>query len=357
MFNYKGNERVCWLWFPYCAWLLLSTLTGAATRLQDLTSACQDAPSKVEKAKQWIRRNDTARAIRELREALESCPQNEQLALELTRAQIAGRQFKQAEEVAGDILKQDARSEEAQFLLADSYFMQQRFPEAGKVLQKLLAQNNDNPDAHKLMGLTFFFYKEYVMSERELQLALKQRPNDEESLYYLGRVYYTQNSFRPAVAAFRRQIALNSEAYKAYDNLGLCYQALGQIPEAVSAFKESQRLADKVDPAYDWPYANLAELLIEQDRAAEALPLAEQALRKNPGSARDHYLAGKALFRGQNLQAALTHLQQAAKLEPDYAEPHYLLGQIFRKLGETAEAQREFAAFEEISAKYPHKKQ
>ena len=75
------------------------------------------------------------------------------------------------------LLAIDPHSEEGQYLLAYSYFMQGRFQEAGRTLQKLVAQNNRNPDAHKLLGLTLFFYKEYALSEKELVTALHDRPH------------------------------------------------------------------------------------------------------------------------------------------------------------------------------------
>lgn len=259
-----------------------------------------------------------------------SLPERPEIALELTRALLAARQFTQAEQMARNLLAVNPRSEPAQFLLAYSYFMQERFPEAGNTLQKLLAQNNRNPEAHKLLGLTLFFYKEYVMAERALIIALRSRPDDQEALYFLGRVYYTQNSFRPAVAAFQRLLALNPQSYKGYDNLGLCYQALGKIDEAIAAFKKAQEIARAADPAYDWPYANLADMLIKENRPEEALAQAQEAVRINPRSARNHYLLGKALARGTDLGNSLTHLHQAAKLDPNYAEPHYLLGQPIR---------------------------
>jgi tetratricopeptide (TPR) repeat protein len=159
------------------------------------------------------------------------------------------------------------------------------------------------------------------------------------------------------VDAFRRLIAANPRSYKGYDNLGLCYEALGKPDEAVTAFKRAQELARAQDPSYDWPYANLAEMLIKQDRSEEALSYAQEATRIDPRSARNQYLVGKALSRAPDLHAPLPYLLKATQLDPNYAEPHYLLGQLYQKLGRHGDAGREFAAFEEISKRTPHVKQ
>lgn len=313
-----------------------------------ISAPCEQASSRVEGGKRWAAEKQYQRAIQEFRSALALCPENRGTMLELARAYLAARQFAEAEQTAKDYLAGDPSSEPGQFLLASSYFMQERFQEAGKLLQKLLAQNANNSEAHKLMGLTLFFYKEYVMAERELLVALRERPKDEEAMYYLGRIYYTQNNFLPAVRAFRRALALNPRSYKAYDNLGLCYQALGKTDEAIAAFKKAQELAREAAPAYDWPYANLAELLIQQNRAEEAFPYAQQAVRINPGSARNQCLIGKVLARKPDLQASIDHLRKATELDPNYAEPHYLLGQLYQKLGQGAEARHEFSVFEDV---------
>lgn len=69
------------------------------------------------------------------------------------------------------------------------------------------------------------------------------------------------------------------------------------------------------------PYANLAAMLLEEGRPAEALPYLQQALRMNPKSARDFCLAGEALLRQGAAQPAVRYLQRSANLDPGYAEP------------------------------------
>jgi tetratricopeptide (TPR) repeat protein len=338
----------------------LQTLSPATAALAAQSPAtfpeCQQTATQLEAGKRRVAQKDYTGAIREFRSALSACPQDQVAMVELTRAYLAARQFNNAEHEATQLLATESHSEDGQYLLAYSYFMEERFPEAGKVLQKLLAQNGKNPDAHKLMGLTLFFYKEYVMAESELETSLRDRPHDQETLYYLGRIYYTQNSFHPAVDFFRRLIKENPRSYKGFDNLGLCYEALGRTDDAVTAFKRAQELARAEDPNYDWPYANLAEMLLKTNRADEALPYAEQAAQINPRSARNQFLVGKALSHGNDLPSSIEHLTKSVQLDPNYPEPHYLLGQLYRKLGRLDEANHEFELFKQISEKTQSKK-
>ena len=341
---------------PATYWLLAPAPDAPWGQTARNSSPCEQAEVQVSEGERLVDGKEYAGAITKLRSALDLCPERKDAALELTRAYLGTRQFDQAESTAKKLLERDPRSEAAQFLLAYSYFMQERFQEAGETLKKLLAENTRNADAHKLMGLTLFFYKEDSLAEHELQVALGLRPADAEALYYLGRVYYTQNNFPAAAATFRRVLHLEPRHYKAYDSLGLCYEAMGKTAAAYAAFKKAQGIARDADPTDDWPYADLAEMLIKQDRAQEALPYAEEALRINPRSARDNYLVGKARARQDNPRASLEYLRKAAELDPKYPEPHYLLGQIYEKQGRRADAEREFALFERLRGQLPQRR-
>lgn len=288
-------------------------------------------------------------ALRQFIAATKLCPGSPKLSVDLTLTYLKLRRFQDAERAAKMIIAQDPGSERGQLMLADSYFMQQKFPEAGRTLQKLLARDPNNADAHKLAGLTLFFYKRYFMAENELRAALRLRPTDKEALYSLGRIYYTQNNFPPAIRVFQRLIVLDPENYKAYNNLALCYEAVRRNDEAEMMFKKAQQLVRKLAPEDDWPYSNMAAMLLKEGRAADALPYLQQALRVNPKSARDFCLTGNALFQTGQVHQAVKDLQQSVKLDPGYAEPHYLLGKAYERLHDTNHAQREFATFQELS--------
>ena len=349
------RERACA--FGLCCFLSASAMTPAKAQSDGAASSCADIRAQLEEAQQYVHRNNLPRAIQVLRLAFDACPRSSAAGVELTKAYVAARAFREAERTAKKVLEIDPDSEAAQFLLAYSYFMQERFAETGKLLGPLLARHPENAGAHKLMGLTLFFYKEYVTAERELSIAHQKDPDDREAFYYLGRVYYTQNNFPPAVQVFSSLIALDPDDYKSSDNLALCYEAMGRNREAEALFKKAQESTKKKNAAYDWPYANLAELLIKQDRAPEAISYASQALQIAPHSARNSYLFGKALAAKGEPEASIPYFQQAIDLDSNYPEPHYALGQAYQKLHEAEKAQHEFELFEQIKKRLPAKKQ
>jgi tetratricopeptide (TPR) repeat protein len=355
--NRTRSKRLCVALATLIPLPLLWPVRVRAAQVPGTSPACQQAATQVEEGKRLFAQKAYPLAVREFRSALDACPQNQAAIIGLTRTYLAARQFSSAEQSALRLLVVDPRSEDGQFLLAYSYFMQERYPEAGKLLRQLLARDPDNAGAHKLMGLTLFFYKEYSTAEHELSAALQKDPGDREALYYLGRIYATQSDVQPAIEIFLKLVALDPDDYKSADNLALCYEGVGRGAEAEAMFKKAQEAAKKKDPAYDWAYSNLAEMLITENRATEAVAYASQALKINPRSPRNNYLLGAALAAKGEAQAALPYLQKSIELDSNLPEPHQALGKVYQRLHDPEAAEREFKLFAEIKKRTPAKKQ
>lgn len=300
------------------------------------------------------RRYDAAAS--DFRQALEACPQQRLVLLELARSLTYDRKFEEAERAANEFLASQPQSEQGLLILANVYFLSRRFAECQKVVEKLLSRNPKNSTALKLKAHTHYLASEDPEAIQTLQTAIEIDPKDEEALYSLGRIYYQQNRFEPAIAQFKRVLELNPKSYKGYDNLGLCYEALNQDQEAIGHYTKALDLVHKDHPDYDWPYANLANLMLKRGEDEKAFQLAAEAAQRNPNSARNFYLTAKALSRLDKADTAIKWLKQSIELDPIYPEPRYLLGQLYSKRGMKEEAQKELQVFQELQAKQPRRK-
>ena len=312
-------------------------------------SSCEEARDVTQSGIKLSEAKQFSQAIEQFEAALRLCPEDENAALDLIQTTVDARDYAKTESAAKALLAHHPNSKTGQVFLAYSYLLQGKFHDAAKTLQKLLAEDDKNPDAHKLMGLTLFFYKEYVLAEKELRAALALRPRDERALYALGRVYQTQNNFPPAIQCFKQLIAHDPYYYRAYVNLALCYEAQGKIEEADAMFKMAEKVASKVNPSYDWAYANHADMLIRQGQIAEALQCIEKAVQINPRSARNQFILGKVLLAKNDLPGAEHHLRLSTELDASMAEAHYVLGRVYQKTNEPGKAQQEFARFKRLS--------
>ena len=232
----------------------------------------------------------------------------------------------------------------------------QQIPACLQTLDELLRSDPRNGRALKLQSDAYFLAGREDEAERSLLKAREVEPRDPDVPYALGRIYYQQHRYAEAVVEFRKTIGLDAKAYKAYDNLGLCLEALNDKQGAAQQFTKALELVYKDHPHYDWPYGNMAELMIKLGEYQKAFEFAAEAASRNPESARNFFLTGKALTKLEKWELSLRWLKRATELDPNYAEPHYLLTRVYRNLGREKEATEEMETFRKIAATQPRER-
>jgi predicted Zn-dependent protease len=74
------------------------------------------------------------------------------------------------------------------------------------------------------------------------------------------------------------------------------------------------------------------------------------AANRNPQSARDFYLGGKALWKLGKPALSLNWLERSSSLDPKYPEPLYLLARIYHQLGQEQKSEQARKRFSELQA-------
>ncbi len=266
-----------------------------------------------------IAQKNFARAAIELESALDVCPRRSEILLELGR----------------------------------THLLAQQIPEAKRALTELVALEPRNTTALKLQSDAYYLAGQDAEAETALVTATRLEPRNADVQYALGRVLYQQSRYAEALERFQAVVAIDAQSYKAWDNLGLCYEGMNEAAQATKAYLRAISIVHEKHSEYDWPYANLANLLIKQEQYRQAFDLAVEASQRNPDSARNFYLTGKALFKLGQVEKAVRWLEHSAVLDSEYPEPHYLLGQIYRKWDKPAESEREFKRFKILHDKAP----
>jgi len=237
--------------------------------------------------------------------------------------------------------------------LGKAQMLDGHFAEAEKTFDHVLTLEPNNGGALRLKADAQYFLGRDRDAEKTLLDAIRIDPRNEESIYALGRMYYQQSRYEQALDQFRKVLAIDPKSYKAYDNLGLCHEAMNDNAQAIQNYLRALDLVAKDHPDYDWPYGNLANLMLKMGDYRKAFDLGVEASKRNPNSARNFFLTGKALTKLDKYELSVRWLKRAGELDPDYAEPRYLLGQVYKRLGKNAEARRELEAFQEINKKVP----
>jgi tetratricopeptide (TPR) repeat protein len=322
---------------------------------QTLGGACDLAQSNWlrENARQAVQKRQYDQAARQFRQAYEACPTQSAVQLELSEALTHQRDFEGAIRAAQTFLAAEPNSVAGTLGLANAYFMAQRFNEARRLAERTLKLQPGQPIALKLKGNIEYLMGEFDHAEDTFVDLLDKYPQDEEGAYMLGRIYYQEGRVDYAIGQFQRVLKLDPQSYKAYDNLGLCYQARGETDMAIRHFLTAIKLVDKDHPDYDWAYANLADLLLETGDTQQAFAAASKAADRNPKSARNFYLGGKALCKLEKMDLCVNWLERSASLDPSYPEPLYLLAKAYGQLGQKQKAKETLEKFRAVKAKAP----
>ena len=186
-------------------------------------------------------------------------------------------------------------------------------------------------------------------AEASLKAAVRTDPLYVPALYALGRVYFQQNRPTEAAEQFTKVVELDPKHYRAWDNLGVCYDVMQKDTDALKAFFRALDLVMKDHPEYDVAHANLVDFFVRREQHEKAFQLAAEAAQRNPASARNVFLTGKALTKLDKHEFSLRWLEQAVKLDPNYSEAWYLLAQTCRRTGKNDRAAEALARFREVS--------
>jgi tetratricopeptide (TPR) repeat protein len=297
-----------------------------------------------------------AAAQQAFQESFNACPAQHGILLELSRVDMQLRDFPGAIRRAQQFLELEPASVDGRLALANTYFMAQRAQEALQEANAVLKADPAQAIALKLKGNIEYLTGDFDAALATFVTLLDKHPEDEEGPYMLGRIYYQEKRIDHATGQFQRVLKLNPKSYKAFDNLGLCYQALGDTDLAARYFLTAIKLVDKDHPEYDWPYANLASLLLDKGDAEKAFAFASQAANRNPNSARNFYIGGKALNKLGKNELSANWLERSVSLDPKYPDPLYLLSRVYSQLGQHEKAKAMLAKFEAVKKTAPRER-
>ena len=297
-----------------------------------------------------------AAAAKAYEDALDACPNNFGTWLELAQARMQLREWPAAIRAAQQFLEKEPDSVPGRLALANAYFMAQRLPEALEQAKLVLKSEPAQPAALKIKGNSEYLTGQLDAALDTFIVLLDRHPEDEEGAYMLGRIYYQEGRVDHAVGQFQRVLKINPQSYKAYDNLGLCYQALGDNELATRYFLTAIKLVEKDHPDYDWAYANLSSLLYDTGDYEKAYAAASKAANRNPYSARNFYLGGKALSKLGKDELCVNWLERAVALDPKYPEPLYLLAREYTQMGQEEKAKAALEKFQALKATAPRQR-
>ncbi len=171
---------------------------------------------------------------------------------------------------------------------------------------------------------------------------LDERPGYPKALAGLAHVRLVQGAYDEAVALLEEAYALApipgflealADAYAATGDTKKHAATLEQIQQA---FRDARAMGENVDMEY-------ADFLAEHDlRLDEALKLARRAYERRPGHLHALETYAWALFKNDRAAEAVPFVEQAMRLNTGDAMVHFRAGMIYRSAGQPEAARAQF---------------
>jgi Flp pilus assembly protein TadD len=293
----------------------------------------------------------------------------ESSTLDEAKSLVEANHVTEAESKVRRYLKTHAPSADAHFLLGYILFraIQVKASQQGRADPKFEEQNAKaslaeytlgakfkDPNAFdlKIVALDCVLLHDYVDADKWLTKSVELDPNNFETWYYLGRARYNEERFQDAVTAFQKCLALDPHNVKAEDNLGLSYAALDRRDDAAAAYQKAIALQSESLIKDSGPFIDLGSLLLDENRAEEAVGYLSQGVAISPEESRAHAGLGKAYSKLNNFGEAQNELEKAVQLAPDNGALHYVLGQLYRRRGLVDKAKAEFDRSAELNGSH-----
>lgn len=330
-----------------------ATWSGAIAVLAGLMAAAQAPPKPssparnehVLAAKDAEKRGDYQAAIAELKQALESLPEDVSVRTELGLAYYRSGDLAHARSELERVHEEQPENVDAAVLLGFTYNKMGRSEQTIPLLKPLEAANSSN----QLLEYALAFAE--VQSGNTAEGAAKMEQvartrKTADAWIIAGRARFALEHFAMAVSDAEEALTIDPKFPGAYTLAGQAHYAVGKRAEAATDFQQALR----VEPRDFTANLYLGMLKFDDRDLDQARPLLELALSLQP----NHPLTRLELARLKKLegdmQGALELLESLEKSDPEWIDPHIDLAAIYYKLHRPDDGKRERDLVEKLEA-------
>lgn len=261
-------------------------------------------------------------------------------------------------------------------------------PEAGIGVLERSSKQHPTSELYNLLASLEEDAGRYVEAARHYRQAVELEPTREQYYFDLGAEYLVHLTFEAALDVFRVGSQKFPDSSRQFVGMGLAQFALRQYSEAAGSYLRALDLdpsspdafaAWKALPAFvaaaEWEgiRSRLEQLAQRHPRSPQVLycyaaallqhsiaardessfdlvqSLLERAIRLNPKLAEAHLELANLYEKKKQYSAAITSFQEAVRLDPTSEAAHYQLGQAYRDQQKLDLAERELAAYAQLS--------
>ncbi len=261
--------------------------------------------------------------------------------LESTRA--LGRYFELQSRAPGASANPASSDERIRLMLAISEFSLGRYQAAaGSFAQAQQATMADPRAAYSWASA--LAHTGQAQEANRIANALEGEALAAPELQLVCHLYVETENYKGSETCYRKVAQLDPQARLAHYGVAEALIRQDRAPEAIAELKQELALSpDDPNVQYEMAYA-----LLQTSAKPQAKALLSRITAAHPEQAEAQYQLGKLLLEEGETGEAINHLEasERANASPDYV--HYQLGTAYRKAGRIADADRELKVYRDI---------
>lgn len=319
---------------------VLLVLAGCATK--EMTSG-----------KIYMGQENWDKAIKMFSQEIEKNPTNAEAYILLGRAHAQKRDweksadwFKQAREIADNIIKEDERLFVWGVFNAagEQAVIREDYDRAISYFTEALEIEPDSAATYTYLGYVFAKIGDTTNAIINYTIAIEKSPSNVEIVMQLALYYMEIERYENAIAQFREILEIDSLNSDALYRIGICHSHLDDFYNAKIFFAR----AVEVDPLNADAWFNLALMHIRKEALDEAIAPLRKTVEIEPEDAEAHSILGSIYLHREEFQSAVDAFTEAILHRPDDAMLYRNRAVAYFGLGETEKQEEDMARAEEI---------
>jgi tetratricopeptide (TPR) repeat protein len=244
-------------------------------------------------------------------------------------------------------LVQEPKNVQPRLLLGLSYYGAKRFEKASEHLQIALAADPANIQLRQTLAHSCLWAKNYSCAFEQFKHIQEQDPSSVAAHILTGEALDGLHRTEEAIQEFQAAAKAAPTDPNIHFGIGYLYWRLRRYDEAKASLQEEL----VIDPGNGQALAYLGDIAMKENDPKKALSYLEQAARLRKDLRIVYLDMGTVLTTLERYADAIAALLHAERLDPSQPDAHYRMARIYQKMGNTAEAQREFAKVSKLREK------
>jgi len=283
----------------------------------------------------YKKKNDSAKALKILDEALKIDSRNEAVLEMKGRLLVAESKYKDALRVFDEI--ELLNPEAGVALKIGAYVSMKDTEKAVGQARRIVEKNPTSARGYMVLASIYESQKDFARAITEAKNGVKVDGNNPKAIMYLGNLFEASKDYNQAMSLYSEALRKKPDFLPALFAQGALLDSTGKKKEAIAKYRLVLEKSDTYVPALN----NLAYLYASgYGNKEEALRLAITAYKQEPGNAGIMDTLGLALLKNNRLEDSRKVLEKAVTVLQKNPTVHYHLALAYKESGDKANAQR-----------------